>query len=327
MVPGDRPRLFVFGWDAADWAVIEAAWKQSRLENLKGIADRGQSGTAVSTVPAITPPSFTSFLTGTNPGEHGIFGFVGLGGGYEFVPLPGGARKVPTLFARLDRAGYRTALVMFPYTYPAEPLRHGVVVPGWDDPDETFDSVHPPAAAAELARVATKVPRQMNIRVADDVLMDRVVEHLDLRGRIARWAMERAEPDVFATVFSETDHAAHRWWSEGDPPPQLIDVYDLVDRAMGEFLRDHVPADDAVLVVSDHGSWPVHHLVHVAPLLADAGLLRSGRGRSSATGGGQPDRSRPTVPIGRLNAQAGTRHRRLIHRLDWANTKAFPFGD
>lgn len=319
-----RGRLFIFGWDAGDWAVIEAGWREGRIERLHELADGGQSGTAKSTVPAITPPAFTSFLTGVDPGEHGIFGFVGLGDGYEFVPLPGGARKVPTLFRGLDRAGYRTALVTFPYTYPAESLENGLVVPGWDDPEETFDSVYPPEAGRDLAAVVPRVPRQMNIRVSDELMMERVEEHLDLRDRIARWALDRADPEIFATVFSETDHAAHRWWGEGDPPRQLIDVYDAVDRYMARLIDDYVRDEDTVLVVSDHGSWPVHHLVHLAPALAQAGLLTSGR-RGSA----QPaDRQRTgDRPRSRLNAQQGGRSRRLIHPLDWERTKAFPLGD
>ena len=34
-----RPRLFVFGWDGADWAVIHAAWAQGRLSTLRRLAD------------------------------------------------------------------------------------------------------------------------------------------------------------------------------------------------------------------------------------------------------------------------------------------------
>jgi predicted AlkP superfamily phosphohydrolase/phosphomutase len=198
------------------------------------------------------------------------------------------------------------------------------VVPGWDDPEETFDSVHPPEAGRDLARVVPKVPRLMNILAADEVVMERIREHLDLRERIARWAVDRVNPHVFVTVFSETDHAAHRWWGEGDPPRELIDVYDLVDRSMGRLMRDLVRDEDTVLIASDHGSWPVHSLVHLAPLLAEAALLRSGRTASAAP---IPRRAGPPRRRSRLNAQDGGRQRRLISKLDWPNTRAFPFGD
>jgi predicted AlkP superfamily phosphohydrolase/phosphomutase len=317
------PRLFIFGWDAADWAVIEAGWREGRIEHLRAIAERGQSGIAVSTIPPITPPAFTSFLTGTDPGEHGIFGFVTRGRGYEYLPVPGGARRVPTLIRRLDRAGYRTALVTFPYTYPAEPLEHGVVVPGWDDPEESFDSVHPPEAGRDLATVVPKVPRRVNIRAAETI-MPHMREATELKERIARWAVDRADPHVFAMVFSETDHASHRWWVEGDPPPKLIEVYDLVDRTMGRLIKDLVHDDDVVLVVSDHGSWPIHHFVHIAPLLAEGGFLaRSTRGAASAPEIG----SFEPVRMGRGVGNRDRRQTRLFARMDWANTKAFPLGD
>jgi predicted AlkP superfamily phosphohydrolase/phosphomutase len=318
-----RPRLFIFGWDAADWAVIEAGWRQGRLENLRAICDRGRSGTALSTIPPITPVAFTSFLTGVGPGEHGIFGFVGLGEGYEYVPVPGGARKVPTLIRRLDEAGYRTATVTFPYTYPAEPLRHGVVVPGWDDPEETFDSVHPPEVGRALARVVPKVPRRMDVWYREALFLAKIGEHAELKDRIARWVIDRADPQVFAMVFSETDHASHRWWLEGDPPQELIDVYDLVDATMGGLIKDLVREEDTVLVVSDHGSWPVHHLIHLVPLLAVGGFLAPAPRGATATAPRAP-RARPAS---RLNANEGGTARILSTRLDWSHTKAFPLGD
>ncbi len=320
MTDSSRPRLFIFGWDAADWAVIEAGWREGRLEHLHAIAERGQRGTALSTIPPITPLAFTSFLTGADPGEHGIFGFVTRGEGYDYLPVPGGARKVPTLMSRLDRAGYRTALVTFPYTFPAEPLEHGIVIPGWDDPDETFDSIHPPEVGRALAQVVPKIPRRVNIRAAENLLMEKMTEGTELKARIARWVIDRLDPHVFAMVFSETDHSSHRFWVEGDPSPALVDVYDLVDRTMGEVLKA-VRDEDIVLVVSDHGSWPVRTLVHVAPLLAEGGFLtRMARGSRSLPGATE-------VRMGRGVGDRDKRRSMFFARMDWPNTRAFPLGD
>jgi predicted AlkP superfamily phosphohydrolase/phosphomutase len=135
--------------------------------------------------------------------------------------------------------------------------------------------------------------------------------------------IDRADPQVFAMVFSETDHASHRWWLEGDPPQELIDVYDLVDATMGGLIKDLVREDDTVLVVSDHGSWPVHHLIHLIPLLAVGGFLAPApRGAASAMP--RPPRTRPAS---RLNANEGGTARIMSTRLDWPNTRAFPLGD
>jgi predicted AlkP superfamily phosphohydrolase/phosphomutase len=151
-----------------------------------------------------------------------------------------------------------------------------------------------------------------------------MVEATELKERIARWAVDRVDPHVFAMVFSETDHASHRWWVEGDPPRELIDVYDLVDRTMGRLVTDLVRDDDVVLVVSDHGSWPIHHFVHIAPLLAEGGFLaRSGGSLGVSRGTSSFDR----VKMGRGVGNRDKRQTRLFARMDWANTKAFPLGD
>jgi predicted AlkP superfamily phosphohydrolase/phosphomutase len=318
MAPNTESKLFIFGWDAADWVVIEEGWKQGRLENLRALADRGQSGTLMSTIPPITPIAFTSFITGVDAGEHGIFGFVTRGAGYDFDLVSSGTRRAPTLAGRLDRAGYRTALVTFPYTYPAEPLEHGIVVPGWDDPLETFDSIHPPEVGRELSEVVPRIPRRLDIRQPDEPLLAKFQDGIDLKERIARWVIDRADPQLFAMVFSDTDHASHRWWTEGDPPQHLVDVYDMVDRAMGAILRDHVREEDTVLVASDHGSRPLHTAVHIAPLLAEGGFLTLAQRRVRTEGAGH------RVSAGRSSDK---RQRMLFERIDWANTLAFPLGD
>src|ERR1041384_7764958 len=92
-----RGRLYIFGWDGADWAVIEEGWRQGKLQVLRTLAKQGQHGVLQSTNPPLTPPAWTSFITGTNPGVHGIFGFVTVDRETHRMRLvPGGARRVAT---------------------------------------------------------------------------------------------------------------------------------------------------------------------------------------------------------------------------------------
>ncbi|HJP66941.1 MAG TPA: alkaline phosphatase family protein, partial [Actinomycetota bacterium] len=112
-----------------------------------------------------------------------------------------------------------------------------------------------------------------------------------------------------------------RFWVEGDPPNALIDVYELVDRTMGRIMKAHVRDEDTVLMVSDHGSWPVHHLVHIAPLLAEGGFLTRGRPRDD---GPSPS---DQVKMGRGVGDKDKRRKGFFKRMDWERTKAFPLGD
>jgi predicted AlkP superfamily phosphohydrolase/phosphomutase len=330
----------VFGWDGADWAVIEAGWRQGKIGTLKALADRGQHGILRSTNPPLTPTAWTSFITGVDPGVHGVFGFVAVDPhDYRMRLIPGGARRVSTLMAGLDRAGVRTVSVTIPWTYPPERLEHGAEVPGWDAPDETFDSTHPPELARELAAQVARVPRKTSLRLVNikpSVVLETQGEKLELKERICGLLLDRVQPEVFMMVFTEPDSAGHLLWTRGAVPQGLIDAYDQVDRSMARLIDRYVSDGDVVLVVSDHGTKPFHTYVHLGVLLARGGFLAPEV--SSRRPGGVASIKREVwmrLPIGARTAiarnlpgrlrRAGDRSKRA-GRVQWGRTAAFPVG-
>ena len=69
-------RLLVIGLDGATFDLIKPWVRQGELPNIAKILQRGVHGELKSTVPPMSPPAWTSFMTGKNPGKHGIFHFV-----------------------------------------------------------------------------------------------------------------------------------------------------------------------------------------------------------------------------------------------------------
>jgi predicted AlkP superfamily phosphohydrolase/phosphomutase len=336
---GSPRRLFIFGWDCADWAVIEEGWRRGKLQNLRGLADRGQSGTLMSTLPPVTAPAWTSFITGVDPGEHGIFGFRSIDPqSYRPVTVAGGERRQPTLMKRADDAGYRTCLVTVPWTYPAEPLVHGAVVPGWDAPDESLDSCQPAEIRAGLARVVDRVPRRSPQRSGTARFLERLQENIEIRERICGYLIENTDPQIFMTVFSEPDHATHHYWHASEIPDELIAAYESVDQAMGRLIRDHVRAVDRVLIVSDHGGRPIHTHVNVGKLLADGGFLALSAGESRRVNTVRdlkrrvwnrlpPSLRNAVVRRLPLSMRRGVSRAIRNRNIDWNATQAFPRND
>lgn len=331
-------RLFVFGWDGADWEVIRAGWDHGRLPVLRSVC-AGASGPLRSTIPPVTPCAWTSFLTGVEPGEHGIFGFRTVDPEtYRLLPVPGGARRVPTLIEGLDRAGYRTALVTVPWTYPAEELMKGAIVPGWDAPDETLEHVHPAELRADLAEVVSRVPQRSPERADPAAYVARQRENVALREVIAATVFERVQPDVFALVFTEPDQASHRLWTTPEVPEALVDAYEVVDEAMGRLLDRFAEGGDLIAVVSDHGSRPLHAFVHMAYLLNEGGWLRvasegpakirAARAMKRQVWYRMPPAARLFV-LRHISSGASKKVSRQLRRtqIDWPNTRAFPIGN
>jgi predicted AlkP superfamily phosphohydrolase/phosphomutase len=333
-------RLFVFGWDGADWTVVREAWRRGRLPALRRIAENGQSGSLLSTIPAVTPTAWTSFLTGRSPGVHGIFGFRSIDPDtYRMHPLPGGARRAPILMRGLDAHGYRTCLLTVPWTYPPDELSIGAIVPGWDAPDEGLESCHPPHVGQALAEVVPRVPRRGPARLADRrTVLEHQAETIDLRERMAAHLIDSVDPQVFMMVFMETDQASHRLWVQPEVPEGLLDSYELVDRAMERILQRFAREGDRILVLSDHGSQPLHTYVHLGPILKQGGWLAMA-GRTSIS-----HRTVRMLKEGvyfRLPARLRNRafrslpgrvkevayHALQTAQIDWERTRAFPMGD
>jgi predicted AlkP superfamily phosphohydrolase/phosphomutase len=70
------PKVVVIGLDAATWTLIRPWMAEGSMPNLAKLMKAGVSGGLESVLPPITPPAWTSFMTGKNPGKHGIFHFV-----------------------------------------------------------------------------------------------------------------------------------------------------------------------------------------------------------------------------------------------------------
>jgi hypothetical protein len=67
-------QLIVIGVDGMDPGFVERHWAD--LPNLARIRDRGSFSRLETTTPPQSPSAWSTFITGLDPAEHGIFDFV-----------------------------------------------------------------------------------------------------------------------------------------------------------------------------------------------------------------------------------------------------------
>ncbi len=266
---------------------------------------RGVYAALESVQPPATLPNWTTFLTGLDPAQHGVFDFT-TRKGYQIRFSAGTAREAPTMFKQLDELGLRCACLSFPATWPPEELRNGVFVSGWDAPvafeaDRSF--MWPPSLYDETVReFGTPTFDDVDEFHADEPgWIDRLPAALERRVARktgwARWLLGRQDWDVFALYFGESDTAAHYLWAHHDPAsprrpervtPEQRDglgrVYRALDQAVGALL-DASGRDTEVTVLSDHGSGgSSDKVLYLNRLLAEHGLLRFRTRRSGSAG-------------------------------------------
>src|SRR3989304_4994575 len=69
-------KVVLIGLDGGTYRVLNPLMEEGRLPNIARLIKGGAHGTLLSTIPPVTAPAWTSFLTGKNPGKHGIFNFL-----------------------------------------------------------------------------------------------------------------------------------------------------------------------------------------------------------------------------------------------------------
>ncbi|HHT9150781.1 MAG TPA: alkaline phosphatase family protein, partial [Candidatus Wujingus californicus] len=63
------PKVVVIGIDSATFDVVEPLVEQGKLPVLSEFMKCGAWGRLQSTIPPVTPPAWTSLVTGKNPGK------------------------------------------------------------------------------------------------------------------------------------------------------------------------------------------------------------------------------------------------------------------
>lgn len=151
-------RLVILGFDGVDPRWLERWAKEGKLPAIKQLMDQhGGRGyhPLGSTNPPQSPVAWTTFATGTLPGDHGIFDFIGRtqnksGKGlpvllkvattsFEVQPEgPPVARNLRTgvpFWQQLGNDGVKVVAINVPYSFPPDPMRAGRMLSGLGVPD------------------------------------------------------------------------------------------------------------------------------------------------------------------------------------------------
>jgi predicted AlkP superfamily phosphohydrolase/phosphomutase len=282
-------KVVCIGLDGATFDVIDPLVAQGRLPTLAKLLNNGARAQLASVVPPLSAPAWVSFMTGANPGRHGVFHFRAMEEGKLGAGLVGSwSYRGRTIFDLASRAGLRVAAFRVPLTYPPWPL-NGVMVSGFPTPDPLRTYSEPPDVGARVGPLLKLGGmRSMVADFADqvenfDFYLDRSTEALvELMG---------GDFDLFCYVNSITDWIAHKFWKYSDPTApgyeerSLQDAspleyfYERVDTSLGALL-EAAPQDALIVVLSDHGTGPRSaRRFNTNAWLSDEGLLVRAEGQ------------------------------------------------
>ncbi len=345
------PRVVVIGLDGATWDIARPLLQAGRMPHLARLMAAGVAGPLASTVPPISAAAWVTFLTGQNPGRHGVYQFRKMDlrqyGAYrdEFAASRDYVGRSFLEFA--GHRGRRVAAVGIPMTYPPFPV-NGFLVSGFPRPFGPTAHVWPPEMAARLGRWDA-MPDNFNFSLSPA----KTVEASDYWVRkytdILLEALAAEPYDLALVVWNSTDNIPHLYWKYTDPAFPAYDAagarefgevinhqYEVADAEIGRLLAVLPLAETAVLVMSDHGMGPYpHRQVHLNAWLAAQGLLalRPGARSHPSLANRAISQVRRRLPTqwrqrlrARLPAEARValfaRHQNL-DAIDWTRTQAY----
>ena len=153
----------LIGLDGATFDVLDPYIEEGTMPFLGALLAQGARAPLRSVMPPLTPPAWTSLVTGKHPGQHGIFDFFQKEepGSVYFSYASSQDVRTATIWGLASDQGRRITALNFPLMFPAPPVE-GSVVPGGMMPWRQLRlGCHPPGLFARLKQLPGFNPREM----------------------------------------------------------------------------------------------------------------------------------------------------------------------
>ena len=329
-------RTLILGLDGACFPILDALIDAGVMPFMGELRARGLSATLTSTVNPLTPPAWTTIMTGRGPGSHGIYDFIRAeerGKSVFFALNSSRDRLVETLWEMASRQDRRATVLNFFGMAPPRPIA-GHSISGFVPHRHLKRAMWPPTLWDELQALPDFNRREL--------AMDLDLEKQSIQGlpeadyenwvglhrrrekqwfEIAQHLMTTDPSDLTAIVFDGVDKMQHVFWRYLDPEmfqaktatphdrkihEMCLEYYRDIDGYMRQ-LAEMAGEEARIFVVSDHGFGPTWEVFYLNVWLAERGYL-GWRDENELDESG-------ALTVDRLKSHVGM--------LDWDRTSAF----
>lgn len=273
-------RTILIGLDGVPYGVIKNLTESGIMKNLGTIIKEGVFRQMTSSIPEISSIAWSSIVTGKNPGEHGIYGFIDLHPGTYRMFFPNFTTlKVPPFW---NAENGRSVIINVPSTYPAREL-NGVLIAGFVALN-LEKAVYP----AELVPHLTDIGYQIDVdsgkaRQSMELFLRDLDRTLKSRIETYRYLWDNQDWQTFMLVFTGTDRLFHFLWNAYEDYSNkyhetVLDHFRKIDEVIGE-IHSKINDEDHLILMSDHGFEALTCEVNLNYCLKEQGFLTIQEGK------------------------------------------------
>lgn len=269
-----KPKTVIIGIDGVSYDLMDSLSEKGVMSNFKLLKNRGFFSKLRSSIPPLSSISWSSIITGKNPGEHGIFGFMELDPKTYTLFFPDfTSLKSPCFWQKI--ADKKHIILNVPSTYPAQPL-NGIHVSGFISLD-LEGAVYPKKEIDNLKELDYKVDVDSSLaHQSKSLFLENLMAVHKTRVKAFRYFWQKKNWDLFMIVFTGSDRLGHFFWKEyqeeGESYEVILDYFRKIDEVIGE-VASQLKENDSLFMLSDHGMAETNGNININYILKEKGFL------------------------------------------------------
>lgn len=291
--------VLLIGLDGATFTVLDRLMSSGDMPYLAKLQTQSARAPLASVVPPLTPPAWTSLMTGQRPGSHGIFDFFQMESRETRHIRFATANDIlcETIWERASSNGFRTTVLNFPLMFPP-PKINGNVIPGWVPWRQLRLACWPKDLFDRLTGIPGFDPKELAMDMREEERATEGCEESELEAwvdahirrercwhQVLTHLMQTDPSPLTAVIFDGTDRLQHLCWrfidTDGDNlktplehriRSRTLEYFHELDGILQQLIENAGP-DTTVLIASDHGFGPTQAVFHLNAWLASHGYL------------------------------------------------------
>lgn len=330
-------KVLLIGLDGATFSILDPLMAQGNMPFLQKFLARGVRAGLRTIIPPLTPPAWTSLMTGRSPGYHGVFDFFRMESSESRLIRFSTSHDVrcETIWSMASRNELKVTALNFPSMFPA-PKLSGYVIPGWVPWRQLRLACAPPNLFDRLKSLSWFNARELAMDIKLEEKATEGCENHEYENwvqlhtrreenwyEIFRYLTSEDPSELTAVLFDGVDKLQHLCWRFIDPAyahslkadwefrvrDLCLEYFRRLDQIL-EQMCSLVGPEANIFIASDHGFGPTAEVFNLNAWLEQHGYLawsKTALDTESKTGA--------LLGVGQV-----ARHTYL---LDWEKTTAF----
>ncbi len=270
-------KTVIIGIDGVPYSLMKDLSDRGVMKNFKKLREDGIFKVMKSSVPAVSSASWSTIITGENPGEHGIYGFTDMiKGSYTLSFSDFRNLRSPPFWEKNKK---KSVIINVPSTYPPREM-NGCHISGFVSP-RIERSIYPSSYLEKLKEMDYKIDVDLEkAHMSKMMLFNELFDTLEKRKKAADFFWDDFDWDVFKFVITGSDRLGHFLWDayeekDNEHHQSFLKFFEMVDNMIGD-IDSKLSKDDNLILISDHGMERVKFNVNLNGVLIKEGLLSLG---------------------------------------------------